>query len=379
MDESETMRLHFWNIVQKDSLSYIPVLIKNIFKLQNLDNYHAIKYASHDTIISDLENFVKTEVYASHIPTGSNLTDYYGLFSRNPKDFQFTLGEKSLILYIITFINDTAFDEWKKNLGCIASIESLPKKPRLSLDKLCDIQFGNDTPTEASFLQMIVKTFNTNYDAKPNRFRYEYSLKLFASYIRMVGGPILYETLSANLPLPSISAINKFINTSADKIIEGQCRIKELTKFLEDRNLPKIVCLSEDATRINGRIQYDSINDQIIGFVLPIDANSMPTSFFFKASSIKKIYEYFENGKISTLLYTYMIQPLQTNCLSFCLNLFGTDNSFTAEDSIKRWKFITELLKKEGISILGFSSDGDPRLLKAIRIQTQIGKAESAM
>lgn len=47
--------------------------------------------------------------------------------------------------------------------------------------------------------------------------------------------------------------------------------------------------------------------------------------------------------------------------------MYGTDNRLTASDVVQRWNTIEINAEKYGIAILGFSSDGDTRLLKAMR------------
>lgn len=68
-----------------------------------------------------------------------------------------------------------------------------------------------------------------------------------------------------------------------------------------------------------------------------------------------------------------MVQPLSLDAQPFCLQIFGTDNKFNFSDAVKRHSFIRSELKKEGIDVLGFSTDGDPKLLKAMKILSQLG------
>lgn len=70
-----------------------------------------------------------------------------------------------------------------------------------------------------------------------------------------------------------------------------------------------------------------------------------------------------------------MAQPLQRDSPAFCLSIYGINNKFTYEDVQKRWNTIKELAKQEGIRILGFSSDGDWRLLKVMRLESQVLQA----
>lgn len=193
------------------------------------------------------------------------------------------------------------------------------------------------------------------------------------AYYFLVGGKILYDSLFANLPVPHITTIYKEIHQNAASLIEGVCRVTDLKTFLEARNLPLSVWLSEDATRISNRIQYDHKSNQLVGFVSPFDEKGMPAAFSFSATSAKAIENFFLNYTPASSLYTVMAQPIQDDAPAFCFMLFGTDNKFTTEHVLKRWSHVRKVLLEEGIHVVGESSDGDSRLLKAMRTETCFG------
>lgn len=122
------------------------------------------------------------------------------------------------------------------------------------LEKHSDDSTENDinesSKTQTSFLRKLMNTALTNTNKKKGGQRYNDTLKLFATYLFVIGGRMLYETLSANLPLPSLSTISRTLDNSGCLIIEGDMRVTELEKFLHMRKLPFYVWLSEDATRI---------------------------------------------------------------------------------------------------------------------------------
>ncbi|XP_031348416.1 uncharacterized protein LOC116174616 [Photinus pyralis] len=63
-----------------------------------------------------------------------------------------------------------------------------------------------------------------------------------------------------------------------------------------------------------------------------------------------------------------MAQPLQDGAAAFCLTLFGSNNTFTHEDVLLRWKYIQQETTNYNIVVDGISSDGDSRCLKAMKI-----------
>lgn len=187
------------------------------------------------------------------------------------------------------------------------------------------------------------------------------------------GGRLLYETIYTNLKnsVPSISTLNRYLEStrSTNNLQEDDFDFEGLSQYLEERNLPKLVWISEDATRIKGKIEYDALSNKILGFVLPLK-NGLPEKNHYIASSAKVIEGYFKNGTKSSYAYIVMAQPLSPGTPSFCLSILGTDNKFTYHDILNKWKYLESSAEKVGVKIVGYSSDGDSRLLKAMQIKS---------
>lgn len=109
-------------------------------------------------------------------------------------------------------------------------------------------------------MPILLKSSIANSKHKPESNVYNETMKKFSIYLFFVGGRHLYQTLCYNLPnsLPSISSLFRYFGKT-QQLSEGYFRFMELRKFLDDHNYPSNVWLSEDATRITGRIEYDSI------------------------------------------------------------------------------------------------------------------------
>lgn len=105
----------------------------------------------------------------------------------------------------------------------------------------------------------------------------------------------------------------------------------------------------------------------MLGFVLPLK-NGLPDQNKYVATSAEVIQNFFKICSKSVHAYVIMAQSLSCNVPAYCLSLFSTDNKFDAKDVLERWSFMKKEAKKFGITIAGFSSDGDTRLLKAILI-----------
>lgn len=217
-------------------------------------------------------------------------------------------------------------------------------------------------------LNSLMKATNTNVSRCKTSNRFEANVKQFATYLFIVGGRLVYETLYANLPraLPSISTVSRYLNEQTALIEEGLLRVEELKNFLIKRNLPMRVWICEDGTKITGRIQYNSENNKIVGFVIPLQ-KGLPIQNHFEANTAKQIFNYFKHETRADYAYLVMAQPLSDKCPPFTLTIFGTDNRFTNQDVEERWKIIQHQLAQNGIEAVGYSTDGDSRCLKTMR------------
>lgn len=227
------------------------------------------------------------------------------------------------------------------------------------------------------FLQKLKTTADQNSTRERGGYRFDEETKKFATYLRMISGKLAYNTLQKNLKcaLPSLPSINRYIYSSNCKIFEGIPRIDELFVYLTSRNLPLAVAISEDATRIVGRIQYDSITNQIIGFAVPINNKSgMPIPFAFPARNADEILSHFSNQNSPSLhLNVMMAQPL-CDVPPFCLMIYGCDNKYTTRQVINRWDYIVENLKQKNIEVVSISTDSEPRYNAAMRCCSELGK-----
>lgn len=202
--------------------------------------------------------------------------------------------------------------------------------------------------------------------------RYEETLKLFASYLFVMGGRSVYETIEKNLPgsLPSSATVGRCLRDFNESVLEGEFRFEQLRQYLEEKSLPKVVWISEDGTRVTGKIQYDTRNNQISGFSLPFNNHGVPICGSFPAESSEQIQDYFASNTIANYAYVIMAQPLHEGVAAFCLSFFGSDNRFKADQVLQRWQWMKEQAELQGIKILGFSSDGDTRLLKSMKFES---------
>ncbi|KAE8749140.1 hypothetical protein FOCC_FOCC004046 [Frankliniella occidentalis] len=235
---------------------------------------------------------------------------------------------------------------------------------------------GQAAPKLSAMLEILLESAKKNALKKTGGERYDEVIKELGALLFHVGGLQLYEILCNNLPLPSVSTIRRMIYNQ-ECITEGVFRIKQLKTFLEQRNIPLKVHLSEDATVVAQRVQYHPASNQILGFSLPLDDNGLPVVGSFPATSANTISNYFKDNTISKNAYCVVAQPFVATAPSFIVAVYGTNNKFQAKDVHHRWIWICKEFEEEGIEVCGFSSDGDSRLLKCMVFNTITATPES--
>lgn len=284
--------------------------------------------------------------------------DYFGpFFSNVPSEFTFLPGDKKLIRGLVAHVKGVG--ESEKGIGHFnAKIE---EKDGFSSDASAKMPI---------LLRKLVETSIQNSTRKPNGFRYDETTKDFAAYVRMMAGPLAYETIQANLfgAIPSLPSTNRYIHRTHSTIVEGVVRCHELLQYLNERNLERTVSISEDATRIIGRVQYSRHTNQLLGFTLPIDTSTgLPVPFSYLARSFSEICQHFmANHPISEFANIVMAQPL-ADVTPFCLLIFGSNNKYNSDDVRHRWISIMSMLNELKIKVLTTVSDSDPKYNRAMR------------
>ena len=225
---------------------------------------------------------------------------------------------------------------------------------------------NNYTP----ILQSLLTNAQNNCGKVAKQRRHTEVIKKFASLLFIYCGSMAYEFLQNNVPeaLPSLRSVQHTFHSTYTTIKEGDFRFDALVDHLKSYKAPFIVSISEDATRVIKKVEYDISTNRCVGFVLPNGQDGLPKGDSFIGDSFADIEIYFKTADISNYAYLYAVQPLQQGIPSFCLSVIGTNNKFTAEDILTRWKFIHGELLQRGIKVLNFSADGDTRLMKAMRI-----------
>lgn len=230
----------------------------------------------------------------------NNDTAHYSSSAKNAKvkDKRSRSFKRKRQLYNSIGRNQTRIPSYFKIVDEIQKILNKNKELQNIVQNLLNpVLVTKETGNSYEVLNLLVKTAKDNKKAKQKEgYRYDDVIKKFSTYIFMLGGRLCYETLQKNIGLPAPSSISRYLKANGPVVAEGVLRCEELKTYLVDNNLPLFVWLSEDATRITGRIQYDSNTNQLIGFVLPFDKNGMPITNVYMARSAQEIEKHFKNN-----------------------------------------------------------------------------------
>ena len=115
--------------------------------------------------------------------------------------------------------------------------------------------------------------------------------------------------------LPSLRTVQRAIQSPYHSLSEAQFCFDALVNHLKKYNAPFFVAISEDATRIISRVEYDQETNRMIEFVLPSDDNGLPMADSFLATSFDVIENCLEIMKYQSLLictrYNVFLQLFQ--------------------------------------------------------------------
>lgn len=370
-------------------ISFIQFQLNRIFFICSFNGFtNPFSFKNiNPAIVKEVECFVQNDFIGiiekkcaqkQTVLTETETTNFFGIYGKEPEKFRFGDFEQDLIARIVEHVrtilsaNGPGPEHFSDNIKIVAS----PNEWYFRAEKVVQEHSNVLASTRThQFLNLLLTTADKNAKTTKGGYRFDEKLTEYASYFRLLAGPLAYGTLQKNLPLalPSLITVNRFIARTHHSIIEGQLRCNELLAYLNERNLPLEVAIAEDDTRVINRPQYDRNTNQVIGFVLPIKHNGMPIPFSYKARSAEEMMEHFSaENPVASFIKTVMAQPLG-NAPAFCLLVYGTDSKHTAEHISRKWNFIEDELAKVNIKVLTISTDSDPKQNSAMKINSLLG------
>ncbi|XP_062702809.1 uncharacterized protein LOC109400829 isoform X2 [Aedes albopictus] len=193
-----------------------------------------------------------------------------------------------------------------------------------------------------------------------------------AAYLLLTSGKSAYTFNKANMSLPSVKSVHRHISRHTYDTREGVLMINTLVKYLKVNHFPKAVALSEDGTSLSPNPEYSARTDSVRGLVAPFDDKGMPVLDFFKASSAAKMVNDLKNYTVGEYLYVVMATPMAVGASPVCILYMCSDNKFTHLQVKQRWHYVESELRKAGVKVVSHASDGDSRLLRAMKERTRL-------
>lgn len=322
----------------------VPLCIKKILFESGYDSELCVENLDEGKLI-EVEKFIEN----SRREILEKMTCCFSDVYRTKKPFRFVPGHTILILQLPKVIR-----EYKETVGNLGENQNLE--------------------CASTLLNELILASKQNFKKPATHHRYSDIIKYFSTYIYMLCGKNCYEILSHNLPIPKtpsicksfnihvqtnwlekfividfltfICSIVKYIQTNKRLVLEGELRCKELYDYLDKLKAPKCVWPSEDASGIIQKAVFDVKTNQIVGLVLPlVNSTGMPKTHSYVAQTIQDI-ENFMKKPTSKLVYVVMAQPAQMKSAPFVLQIFGTNNTFTAQNVLDRWNTTIHELKE---------------------------------
>lgn len=287
-------------------------------------------------------------------------------FVTRDNHYQLRLGYRNSIERLLVLVKSKS--DMLQSHSSISSVEMLTENLLAQLTRL-----WNETSEEKDkfvpILFPLIKNVVQNLNKTKNKYRYDGPIRSFALSLFILGGRNCYEFLRLNLPgaLPHLTNVESLIKEQGMKMTEGEFRFDLLRDYF-NVNKCRFAFACEDSTSVIPRISYDVQCDSFVGLSAPLDNNGTPRLKAYQTDRFDQLKSWFETFQRSKSISLHVIQPLTDIVPPFILSAYGTDNRFSASDILKRWFYIYQQSLNQGVRIIGFSTDGDPRYLRAMRL-----------
>ncbi|CAF4311753.1 unnamed protein product, partial [Rotaria magnacalcarata] len=225
-----------------------------------------------------------------------------------------------------------------------------------------------------SFINIFIRNILNNMERPSNNYHFDPMVSKFASALSILSGHNAYEFIRLNLPgaLPSVTILRNYNQTISLPLHECECRFDSLKSYLDSID-SNYVFVSEDCTSVISSISYDSVNDCFIGFSSRL-SNGLRSINQFRTNSYSELEQWFEDFDKSKLINAHLVEPLLTKTSSlvhsrpYIVSAYGTNNKVNSIEIFRKWIHMYNACKSKKINVVGFSSDCDPRYLKAMRL-----------
>ncbi|CAM4849470.1 unnamed protein product [Rotaria magnacalcarata] len=326
-----------------------------LFRVQAIRHMTSLSSITIDRII---------EILTLDIGDLNNLKKSLGFVTSDGK-FHLRLGHRNLLERLLLLVKS------KKNSSIKNSDLSNQCMKEQIHEKCLEMWRKASNSSNVTYIPVLFSWINSifqNLQKTKNKYRYDNQIQEFALLIFILGGRNCYEFLRLNLPsaLPHITNLELLIRNQEFKVIECEFRFNLLKEYSRSTNC-NYIFVAEDATRSISCIDYDVQSNSFIGFLAPL-VNGVPQSNFFRTEKFNVLKEWFDEADTSKFINLHMAKSLKSSAPPFILCAYGSNNKFEAIDVLRRWLYIYHESLIQGLRVIGFSTDGDSRYLRAMRL-----------
>lgn len=177
-------------------LSYLKAIYYEHIRLHGFGNAFAFQHIDNDDI-DPIENSIKGNEFIQSKLNREQLGLLDKNISQNLSEFQFRRGDKILIKELAARVKNTVDTLGIKHFVPV----EFEKEVATVTNKIQNVSINQQNqmnPTQ-NLLKRLIATAERNSNRNKHGFRYDRSEMLFASYVRMITGPLAYETIQKNL------------------------------------------------------------------------------------------------------------------------------------------------------------------------------------
>jgi hypothetical protein len=339
---------NFLDIVLNEDLS-------KLFRVQAIREMSCLSSLTVDELI---------EILTYDIIELRSIREKLGFISSDGR-FHLRLGFRNLLERLLSLV------KLKKN----SLIKNLELSQENTINDMCKklIHIWKQAPSSSNenntpILILWINNIFENLKKSKNRFSYDEYIQQFSLLLFILGGRNCYEFLRLNLPgaLPHVSNVELLMKKQDIKMIECDFRFHLLRDYTQSNDC-NYVFSAEDSTSSIFRVEYNAQSNSFIGFSSPL-VHGIPKPNFFQTDNFDELKSWFDNFDKSKFINLHMIQSLKPFVPPLILSAYGSNNKATATEVLKRWLYIYNKSLVEGVRVIGFSTDGDSRYLRAMRL-----------
>ncbi|CAF4993608.1 unnamed protein product [Rotaria sp. Silwood1] len=329
--------------------------LSNLFRVQAIREMSSLSSLTVDELIEIL-NYDIVELHS--------IREKLGFISSDGR-FHLRLGFRNLLERLLSLVK-LKKNSLIKNLELTQenTINDMYKKLMHIWKQAPSSSNENKTPILILWINNIFK----NLKKSKNKFSYDEYIQQFSLLLLILGGRNCYEFLRLNLPgaLPHVSNVELLMKNQDVRIVECNFRFDLLRDYTQSNNC-NYVFSAEDSTGSICRVEYDAHSNSFIGFSTPL-VHGVPKPNFFQTERFDELKSWFDNFDKSKFINLHMIQSIKPFVPPLILSTYGSNNKATSTDVLKRWLYIYNKSLAQGVRVIGFSTDGDSRYLRAMRL-----------